>query len=267
MKMKSMALHQRSVEIEPALRVIITGAAAGIGKGIRDRFLAAGHSVCSADPAHQQGFTEVSRGDFEAGVDVSDSGGLRSFVETAAKRMSGIDVLVNNAGIGGAKKSVADLTDGEWAESFRVNVDGPFYAVRASLPYLRSSGNASIVNIATASVKLGLPNRAPYIASKLALVGLNRTLVRELGPAGIRCNIIHPGVIENERGDALMKARAERMGVTFEEAMRYRMGFVSMRKRIRPEEVGDLVVFLASGSAKHITGQEIAVDGNMEWED
>lgn len=262
-----MQLRSVKQDARQRLKVIVTGAATGIGRGIRNRFVDAGHVVCSADPLHDEGFTEVGDGEFETKVDVSDSAGVASFVAVAAKKMGGVDVLINNAGIGGVKKPVAELSDEDWSQSFRINVDGAFYAARCCIPHLRGSDNGSIINIVTASVKLGLPSRAPYIASKLALVGLSRTLARELGPVGIRCNAIHPGVIENERGDNLMRARAERMGISFDEAMRYRMGFVSMRERVRPEELGDLAVFLAGNGAKHITGQEIAVDGNMEWED
>jgi NAD(P)-dependent dehydrogenase (short-subunit alcohol dehydrogenase family) len=188
-------------------------------------------------------------------------------IDDAALAMNGIDVVINNAGIGGARKPIAEYSNDEWRIVHAVNLDGPFYLIRAALRHLRQSKQPSIINIVTTSVKTGLPLRTPYVTSKAALLAMTQTLARELGPEGIRCNAILPGAIDNERGDNLLRARADRMGVSFEEAKRYRLGFVSMRTRMRPKDLAEMALFLSSERAERVTGQAIAVDGNVEWED
>src|SRR5690606_39871829 len=102
----------------------------------------------------------------------------------------------------------------------------------------------------TTSVGTGLPGRSPYVVSKAGLEALTRNLARELGPFNIRCNAIRPGSIENERGRALLRARAERERISYESALARRLEFISMRSRISPEEIGDMAVFLASDEAR-----------------
>jgi NAD(P)-dependent dehydrogenase (short-subunit alcohol dehydrogenase family) len=251
------------------MKVILTGSAQGIGLGILELFLAEGHDVAAIDPAYRESSFGAGRAHREHrfAVDVADDKAVNSMVEDAARELNGIDVVINNAGIGGARKPIAEYTNEEWRVVHAVNLDGPFYLIRSALPYLRKSSGPSIINVITTSVKTGLPLRTPYVTSKAALLAMTQTLARELGPEGIRCNAILPGAIENERGDNLLRARAERMGVSFEDAKRYRLGFVSMRTRMRPKDLAEMALFLASPRAERVTGQAIAVDGNVEWED
>lgn len=251
------------------MRIVVTGAGQGIGAGIVDLFLAGGHDVAAFDVAYDGNSPPSGRvsPEHRFAVDVSDPNQVNQGIEAAAAVMGGLDVLVNNAGIGGPRKPFEQIDDGEWRSVHAVNLDGAFYACRAALPHLRKSGGASIVNIVTTSVKAGLPLRLPYVTSKAAMLQLTLSLARELGPERIRCNAILPGAIENERGDRLMAARAERMGVSIEEAKRYRLGFISMRTRMRPRDIAEMVLFLAGDRAERITGQAISVDGNVEWED
>lgn len=251
------------------MRVLVTGAGQGIGLAILEGFLAAGHEVSAFDPAYVTEPAGPTRRQPEHrfNVNVADPSAVQAATAEAAQLMGGLDVVVNNAGIGGPRKAAADFTDQEWRDVHAVNLDGAFYVVRAALPHLRRSSGASIINIITTSVKQGLPLRLPYVTSKAALQEMTISLARELGPEGIRCNAILPGSIENPRGDLLLQARAERMGVSFEEARNYRLGFISMRTRVRPEDIANMALFLASDAAAHVTGQAIAVDGNVEWED
>lgn len=251
------------------MKVILTGSGQGIGLGILELFLAEGHDVCAVDPAYGKDDYGTGRSHPERrfAVDVSDAAAVAEMVEKAAAAMGGVDVVINNAGIGGARKPVAEYTDEEWRVVHAVNLDGPFFMIRAALPHLRKSKSPSIINVVTTSVKTGLPLRTPYVTSKAALLAMTQTLARELGPEGIRVNNILPGAIENERGERLLRERAERMGVTVEEAKRYRLGFVSMRVRMRPQDLAEMALFLASSKAERVTGQSIAVDGNVEWED
>ena len=251
------------------MKVILTGSGQGIGLGILELFLAEGHEVAAVDPAYET--TSFGEGratpEHRFAVDVSNAAAVAKMVEQAAEAMGGVDVVINNAGIGGPRKPVAEYTDEEWRQVHAVNLDGPFYLIRAALPHLRKSKLPSIINVVTTSVKTGLPLRTPYVTSKAALLAMTQTLARELGPEGIRVNAIHPGAIENERGERLLRERAERMGVSVEEAKRYRLGFVSMRMRMRPQDLAEMALFLASARAERVTGQAISVDGNVEWED
>jgi NAD(P)-dependent dehydrogenase (short-subunit alcohol dehydrogenase family) len=251
------------------MKVIVTGSAQGIGLGILELFLTEGHEVAAVDPAYGKNSFGAGRshGEHRFAIDVSDDKAVERMVADAAGAMNGIDVVINNAGIGGARKPVADYSNEEWRLVHAINLDGPFFLIRAALPHLRKSKLPSIINVITTSVKTGLPLRTPYVTSKAALLAMTQTLARELGPEGIRCNAILPGAIENERGDKLLRARAERMGLSFEEAMKYRLGFVSMRTRMRPKDLAEMALFLSSARAERVTGQAIAVDGNVEWED
>jgi NAD(P)-dependent dehydrogenase (short-subunit alcohol dehydrogenase family) len=251
------------------MKVILTGSAQGIGLGILELFLAEGHEVCAIDPAYSESSFGPQRTHREHrfAIDVSDDKAVTPVVEDAALAMSGIDVVINNAGIGGARKPIAEYSNDEWRIVHAVNLDGPFYLIRAALRHLRQSKQPSIINIVTTSVKTGLPLRVPYVTSKAALLAMTHTLARELGPEGIRCNAILPGAIDNERGDNLLRARADRMGISFEDAKQYRLGFVSMRTRMRPKDLAEMALFLSSTKAERVTGQAIAVDGNVEWED
>lgn len=251
------------------MKVILTGSGQGIGLGILELFLAEGHDVSAVDPAY--GKDDFGKGrshpEHRFAVDVSDSSAVAETVQNAAEAMGGVDVVINNAGIGGARKPVAEYTNEDWRVVHAVNLDGPFYLIRAALPHLRKSTLPSILNVVTTSVKTGLPLRTPYVTSKAALLAMTQTLARELGPEGIRVNAILPGAIENERGERLLRERADRMGVTVDEAKRYRLGFVSMRLRMRPQDLAEMALFLSSSRAERVTGQAISVDGNVEWED
>lgn len=262
------SIHLKKGKIS-AMKVIVTGSAQGIGLGILELFLAEGHDVAAVDPAYRESSFGADRAHREHrfAVDVSDDGAVTAMVEDAARAMQGIDVLINNAGIGGIRKPIAEYSNEEWRIVHAVNLDGPFFFIRAALPHLRQSKQPSIINVVTTSVKTGLPLRTPYVTSKAALLAMTHTLARELGPEGIRCNAILPGAIENERGDNLLRARAERMGISFEEAKKYRLGFVSMRTRMRPKDLAEMALFLSSSKAERVTGQAISVDGNVEWED
>ena len=251
------------------MKVVITGTFQGIGLAIKEVFRAAGHQICAADSAYDtvRQKNETGEPEYTFKVDVSKRDEVEAFVKEAGALMGGIDVVINNAGFGGPRRPMEEFTDDEWHRVHAINLDAPYFMIRAALPYLRKSAVPSIINIVTTSVKTGLPYRLPYVTSKSALLALTTTLARELGPDRIRVNAIHPGAIENERGEFLLKTRAERMGVTPEEALKYRLGFVSLRTRMKPEDIAEMALFLSGPKANKVTGQAIAVDGNVEWED
>ena len=245
-------------------RVLVTAGAAGIGLAVAERFLDAGAEVlvCDIDDGALAAAAKLPG----AHCDVADPVQVARLFERVTDEMGGLDVLVNNAGIGGGTSLIEDIGDEAWQRTLDVNLSGMFYCLREAVPAMKAQGSGAVINISTASVRTGLPGRLPYVASKQGVMGLTLNAARELGPANIRCNAILPGLIDNARGRDLVAERAAREGISAGEAEQDYLNYVSMRCWIDPAEVGDLAVFLASHQARHISGQFIAVDGHMEWE-
>ncbi|RYE00636.1 MAG: SDR family oxidoreductase [Sphingomonadales bacterium] len=248
-------------------RVLVTAGANGIGLAIADRFAATGASVhiCDIDGAALDAVL-ASRPFTGSIANVGDSAQVATLAAETLAALGGIDVVVNNAGIGGPRGAVETITDEVWDAVLRTNLSSMFYIVRELVPTMKAQRSGAIINISTTSVRTALPERSAYVVSKAAVEALTHNLARELGPFNIRCNSLRPGSIENERGRVLLEQRAAREGISYEAALEQRLGFISMRSRIDPSEVGDAAVFLASDNARHITGQCISVCGNVEWE-
>jgi len=249
-------------------RVIVTAGGSGIGRAIVDRFVAAGARVHTCDV--QQEFLDeaVASDDRVSGsiADVGEPKDVEDMVAAAVEAMGGIDVLVNNAGIGGPRAALEDISYADWDRTIGVNLNGMFYCIKNVAPLMKAQNSGCIVNISTASAKVALPMRAPYVASKVGVLGLTHTVAREYGPFGIRCNSILPGLIDNPRGRGIVANQAKERGISTEEREAEFLEFISLKCWIDPTEVGDLAVFLASDAGRHITGQDIGMDGNVEWE-
>src|SRR5690606_11888747 len=124
--------------------------------------------------------------------DVGDRAAVTAMVDTAVRQLGGLDVLVNNAGIGGPTKPVHELDPAEWDDVLRVNLTGAFDVARLAIPHLIAAGGGSIINMSSAAGRFGYANRAAYSATKWALVGFSKTLALELGAHRIRANAIAP---------------------------------------------------------------------------
>ncbi|MEE2759951.1 MAG: SDR family oxidoreductase [Pseudomonadota bacterium] len=246
-------------------RVLVTAGAAGIGLAVAERFLDAGAQVMVCD-IDENALDTASPDLATVYCDVADAIAVADLFEKMRVEFGGLDVLVNNAGIGGGQAAIEDVTDTAWQRTLDVNLSGMFHCLRAAVPGMKAQGSGSVINISTASVRTGLPGRMPYVASKAGVMGLTQNAARELGPDNIRCNAILPGLIDNERGRILITERAKEHGISADKAEEDYLKYVSLRCWIEPAEVGDLAVYLASDKARHISGQFIAVDGHMEWE-
>lgn len=249
-------------------RVIVTAGGSGIGRAIAERFLTTGAQVhiCDIAPEPLAETLDTLDGLRGSVADVSVATDVERLVADAASWMGGVDVLVNNAGIGGPRAALEDISYEDWDRTVSVNLNGMFYCIKNVAPLMKAQNSGCIVNISTASAKVALPMRSPYVASKAGVLGLTHTVAREYGPFGIRCNAILPGLIDNERGRNILANQAKDKGVSFEDAEQDFLQFVSLRTWIDPTEVGDLAVFLASPAGRHISGQNIGMDGNLEWE-
>jgi NAD(P)-dependent dehydrogenase (short-subunit alcohol dehydrogenase family) len=244
---------------------LVTAAGAGIGHAIAGRLIAAGYRVFGCDLsanafAKTEGMEHIV-------ADISRPSDVTAMFDQIVATAGTLDLLVNNAGIGGPRAPLDEIEPDAWDVTIAVNLNGMFYCMRAAAALMKAAGSGVIVNISTSSVLTGLPLRAPYVASKAGVLGLTRNAARELGPHGIRCNAILPGLIDNPRGRALVQKLADERGQSFAETEAGFLRYISLRCWIDPSEIGDLTVFLASDAARHITGQSIAVDGNVEWEE
>ncbi|MBY8823998.1 SDR family oxidoreductase [Sphingomonas colocasiae] len=244
--------------------ILVTAGASGIGRAIAELFHARGDRVivCDVDQAALDSIAAALPGIVTSRTDVADPAAVAAMID----RVGPISVLINNAGVAGPIGGIETNDPDEWARCFAVNVHGAFHTIHAVAPAMRAAGEGAIINISTASTVTGLPGRSAYVASKWALEGLTRNVAREFGPAGIRVNAIRPGFMDTERMRGLMARAAERLQRPVAEVEAEALGYISMRTKIQPSEIGEMAWFLASDAARHITAQIIGVDGNAEWE-
>lgn len=172
-------------------------------------------------------------------------------------------VLVNNSGIGGPSGPMWELDVAEWDETFAVNVRGTYLASRGILPLMIEQGSGSIINIGSISGKRPLWGRSPYTASKMALLGLTRTLALEAGPYGIRVNLISPGFVAGPRIDWVIARQAEGRGLSEGEVRAEFEAESPLGRLTEAVDVADACVFLAGEGAAGITGADINVNSGV----
>jgi len=247
-------------------RVVVTAGAQGIGCAITEAFVAAGAQVHICDVNTEflanagRHFPSVS----QSHTDVSNPGDVDAMFDALKARWGALDVLVNNAGIAGPTAKVEETDIGEWQRTIAVNLTGTFLCARRAVPLLRAAGGGSIVNISSMAGKLGFPLRTAYSASKFGVVGLTQTWAMELGPAGIRVNAILPGIVAGERQERVIAAKAASYGIDHE-AMRERLlSKVSLRKMVTAEDIANQILFICSPAGASLSGQSLAVCGNVE---
>jgi NAD(P)-dependent dehydrogenase (short-subunit alcohol dehydrogenase family) len=151
-------------------------------------------------------------------------------------------------------------------ESLQINLLGAIRSIRQVLPGMKAAGCGVILNISTSSVVTRPLNRSPYVVTKGAIETLTTALARELGPHGIRCNALRPGMMDNERMHGVLRRVANDTGQSVEQLLESELKFVSLRTMIPMQDVAGMALFLTSEAAARITGQVIAVDGGCEWE-
>ncbi|WP_412539423.1 SDR family oxidoreductase [Longispora sp. K20-0274] len=234
------------------LRAIVTGGASGIGLATAQLLASRGARVASLDlspdvPAPLLGLR----------ADVADDASVRAAVAAAAEEFGGLDIVVNNAGIG-AQGTVEDNPDAEWARVFDVNVVGMVRVARAALPHLRASAHAAIVNTCSIAATAGLPNRALYSATKGAVLSLTLAMAADHVREGIRVTCVNPGTAATPWVERLLAAAADPAAERAALAARQPSG-----RLVTAEEVAHAIAYLASPAASAATGTSLAVDGGM----
>jgi NAD(P)-dependent dehydrogenase (short-subunit alcohol dehydrogenase family) len=252
--------------IKPGLVVLVTAGASGIGRVISESFLDHGCHVhiCDIDKSAIDNFLYKHPGASATVTDVSDNRMVKTLFDDLKNRYNHLDVLVNNAGTAGPTAALEDIEPEDWERTLAVNLNGQFYCARLAIPLLRKAGGGAIINIASSAALMGCPNRAPYVASKWAVVGLTKTLAMELGDDQIRANAICPGSVAGSRIDEVIKRDAQNRGKTPAEIRKLYTRQTSLRRLIQPQEVAHMAVFLASDLGKGISGQTLSIDGHTE---
>jgi len=244
------------------LRVLVTAGAAGIGRVIAQTFVDHGARVhvCDVDEkALKQANLPYTVADVAKLPDVDR---LFSDVE---RKLAGLDVLVNNAGIAGPTARVEDIRPEDWDRCIAVDLNGMFYCTRKAMPMIKAAGGGSIINLSSAAGRLAFPMRTPYSAAKWAVVGFTQSLAAEAGPDKVRVNCIQPGVVEGERIERVIEAKAKGLGVDKEEVRRRLLEGVSMHTTVTAQDIANTALFLATEAGKHISGQAISVCGGARY--
>lgn len=242
-------------------RVMITAGGAGMGRATAIAMHKLGATVFTCD-VDEQGLSTLPEGITTFVCDVSDSAAVNAIFDEILP--GGLDIMVNNAGIGGPTKPVEEVTDEEWSQCMNVCIDSQFYCTRRVVPVFKEQQSGVIINLVSAAGILGFPNRSPYVAAKWAVSGFTKSMAMELGPDNIRVNGIVPGNVNGDRMERVILAHAEAEGIDPEEVRRlYAIG-TSMQCYVDPEEIADTICFLCSDYGRHISGQIVGVDGFTE---
>ncbi|HEY8979130.1 MAG TPA: SDR family oxidoreductase [Streptomyces sp.] len=236
------------------LSALVTGGASGIGRATADLLAERGArvAVLDLDPSG------VEKPLFGYRADVSDDASVRAAVEAAAGDLGGLDIVINNAGIG-AQGTVEDNDDTEWHRVWDVNVVGMVRTTRAALPYLRASSHAAVVNTGSICATAGLPQRALYGATKGAILSLTLAMAADHLREGIRVNCVNPGTADTPWVGRLLDAAPDPAAERAALEARQPAG-----RLVAPAEVAAAIAYLASPLAGATTGTSLAVDGGMQ---
>jgi len=253
-------------DLNKGLRVLVTAGGSGIGRAIAETMLDAGARVHVCDVS-EKAIAKLSKARPEITgslADVSSESEVEALFADVKRRLGGLDVLVNNAGIAGPTGPIEEMTPEEWRRTIDVDLVGQYLCARLAVPLLKKSRNASMINMSSAAGRFGYAFRTPYSAAKWGVVGLTHSLAKELGPDGIRVNAILPGIVAGPRMEKVISARAETLGISYAEMEKQYLEKVSLRRMVTAEDVANMVMFLCSPLGRNISGQAIGVCGNVE---
>ena len=240
---------------------IVTGSGSGIGRATAMAMSKAGANVVIADVNDEaawhvaEDIMSSSGSVLVVKADVTDEDQVNQMVQKTIEQFGRIDILVNNAAGPGCRKEFRETSIEDWKTDIDPILMGTLFCCKAVLPHMLKKKSGRIVNVTSLSGKLGVRFRSIYSASKAAVAGFSRTLALELAPQGITVNCVSPGKVNSPRTD---KAAKE-----FPERERHWPSTIPMGRIAQPEEIANLILFLASDEASYITGQDYSVDGGV----
>ncbi|MFB6206040.1 MAG: SDR family NAD(P)-dependent oxidoreductase [Haloglomus sp.] len=256
-------------ELEGAT-AFVTGASQGIGEEIAVVLASYGANVALA--ARSEGIYETAEriGDDDRTLpvetDVTDEASVRESIEDTVAEFGGLDILVNNAGAAGPTKPVEDIEREEFELMSDVKIHGPFLCMKHAAEHLRESERGTAVNISSVGGKQPYPNRTPYAAANMAMIGMSRTWAHELGGDDVTVNTICPGPVKGPRIERVIQAQADARGLSFEETRdRYYFDDLAVEDFVDPEDIGEMIAHLASDAGRHITAQDLNIDSGSAW--
>jgi 3-oxoacyl-[acyl-carrier protein] reductase len=232
-------------------RVIVTGAAGGIGRAVVEALSATGCSVAACD-APGTPISQVAGATASATFDVSDRAAVQVGVADAIASLEGCDAVVANAGIVDTIHRAERFAEEEWRKDMETNLYGTFYVAQAAFEALANSGDGRIVLVSSVAAEVGIPGQVAYGASKAGVVGLARTLAAEWAPRGIRCNVVMPGFIATPK--VLAMPEAVKDAVT---------AGIPLGRFGATDELAGVISFLLSPAADYINGAVLRVDGGF----
>jgi NAD(P)-dependent dehydrogenase (short-subunit alcohol dehydrogenase family) len=253
-------------QFEPNFVALISAGANGIGRVIAESILASGASVhvCDIDPNAIEQFLAANPSATATLCDVSNFEQVQQVYNDVEKHYGKLDLLINNAGIAGPTAALEDIEPEQWDTTINIDLNAPFYFAKLAVPMLKRNKGGSIINISSNAAFFGFPLRSAYAAAKWALLGLTKTWAMELGPHNIRVNALCPGSVKGPRIDNVIKKDAESRGVTPEEIRDIYQLQSSMRLFVGPEDIANMITYLASPMGACISGQALGLDGHTE---
>ena len=237
---------------------IVTGGNAGIGEAVARLFVREGAAVTITGRRKEEldrvvrDLEQVGGRVLAVAGSVTDEAHARDTVSHTLRRFGRLDCLVNNAGIGAFGKRLHETDDATWDQLIDVNLTGVFRFTRAAIPDMIASGGGSIINVSSIASLVGIPYGAAYAATKGALDALTRALAAEYAEQNIRCNVVNPGLVDTPMATSLLQDKERAAQV---------LGEYLLRRPGKPEEIANMLVYLASDEATWVTGATFAIDG------
>ena len=243
------------------LRVLVTAGGAGIGRAIARTYLEHGARVhiCDVDESALAVMRKENPGITQTVADVAKLADVDRLFEDVKKNLGGLDVLVNNAGIAGPTGKVEDIKPEDWDRCIAIDLSGMFYCTRKGMPMIKQAGGGAIINLSSAAGRLAFALRTPYSAAKFGVVGFTESLALEAGPEKVRVNCIQPGVVEGERIERVIDAKAKSFGISKQEMRARLLAGTALGDTVTAQEIADMALYLGTDAGKHITGQAISV--------